>query len=235
MVETAEPEVIEETAAPVETAEPEVIEEAAAPAESEEIPKPTEIQQTYSEQAAKIKPITFDEEEELQYAQRVKRELEEARKNSILGNPRIKLPPIEEEPESVPEKSKKKRKKRELTEEEIEQKLRAKETPEETKARHRAALLDDLPDLPEEREMRRREKETPEQTKARRRAALLDDLPDVDDMQRERRAYPANDEPDIPKIDADAEAAAVSIDESGADPFADIHWNNEQTTFTIRL
>ena len=175
-------------------------------------------------------------EEELNYAQRVKRELEEARKKSVLGNPRVKLPPVVDESVPAPQK-KKKRNKRELTPEEIEQKLRAKETPEETKARHRASLLDDLPDLPdlpEEREQKRRAKETPEQAKARRRAELLDDLPDVDDMRREKESNIPEAQQDIPKIDDDAEDMRLS-DALGEDPFADIHWNNEQTTFTIRF
>ncbi|MBP0976059.1 MAG: hypothetical protein J6P20_08350, partial [Oscillospiraceae bacterium] len=112
------------------------------------------------------------------------------------------------------------------------------ETPEETKARHRASLLDDLPDLPEEREPVRRGKETPEQAKARRRAALLDDLPDVDDMPvRKSAVLPDTDEePDIPKLDAGM-GGTIAVADTGEDPFkdADIQWNKEQTTFTIRL
>ena len=85
--------------------------------------------------------------------------------------------------------------------------------------------------------MRRREKETPEETKARRRASLLDDLPDVDDMPRRSPAP----EPEVPKVDAGPDVPKVDADappaEPGSDPFADadIHWDKEQTTFTIRL
>ena len=102
--------------------------------------------------------------------------------------------------------------------------MRARETPEETKARHRASLLSDLPELPEEGQRR----------PAQRRAA-------ADDA-----------EPDIPKVDAAAESAARSGQtpptdpppgsdddtppgDPNDDPFADIHWNDDQTTFTIRL
>ena len=221
-----------ETVKPVEQPKPA---ESAGPAAQEQSAAEN-IPETVQPEPPK-QPAAFDEEEELNYAQRVKRELEEARKKSVLGDPRVKLPPIPEEPEPAPEKPKKKRKKRELTPEELEQKLRAKETPEETKARHRASLLDDLPELPEERPPKRREKETPEQTKARRRAELLDDLPDVDDMQKQRSAEPLpGQEPDIPKLDAGM-GGTISVAETDEDPFkdADIHWNNDQTTFTIRL
>ena len=230
---------IESEAADAEPAEPEAV--AAAP----ESVKPESVADEPVQKPEPVwtepeHPVSFDAEEELNYAQRVKRELEEARKKSILGDPRIKLPPIEEEPAPQPEKPKKKRKKRELSPEELEQKLRAKETPEETKARHRAALLDDLPDLPdlpEEREMKRREKESPEQAKARRRAALLDDLPDVDEMPHRRDAAPPEEdiEPDIPKLDANTDGKLSDPEAAAEDPFADIHWNNDQTTFTIRL
>ena len=109
-------------------------------------------------------------------------------------------------------------------------------------------LLDDLPDLPEDRERKLRARETPDQTKARHRASLLSDLPDLPEegQRRSKPDAPADDEPDIPKIDAAAETAVRSGQTPPADtdtppgdpsddPFADIHWNNDQTTFTIRL
>ena len=87
--------------------------------------------------------------------------------------------------------------------------------------------------------MKRRAKESPEQAKARRRAALLDDLPDVDEMPRHKNDAPPEEdiEPDIPKLDADSDGKLSAPDTPADDPFADadIHWNNEQTTFTIRL
>ena len=66
----------------------------------------------------------------------------------MKADPKVKLPKLDEEPAPEPAKPKR-RKKKDLTEEERELRLRAKETPEETKARHRAKLLEDLPDLPD--------------------------------------------------------------------------------------
>ena len=105
------------------------------------------------------------------------------------------------------------------------------------KARRRVvSLLEDLPDLPEDRERKLRESETPEETKARHRRSLLSDLPDLPE-DRERKNPDQHDAPAKP----DAEPASAKPDAPAAppedDPFAnaDIHWNSEQTTFTIRL
>ncbi len=187
------------------------------------------------------------EDDEANYAARVKEQLEAARKKSVPVNentPLPVLPPVAPEPTVEQQKPKKLRKEKvdkaktakekeeakqrrrvslledlpDLPEdrEAAEMRRRQKETPEETKARHRASLLDDLPDLPEERDTKLRANETPEETKARHRAELLDDLPDI---------------PDEPRVPDSAAASADSED----DPFKDIHWNEDQSTFTIRF
>ena len=112
--------------------------------------------------------------------------------------------------------------------EEEARRLRERETPEEAKARRRASLLDDLPDLPEDRERKLRASETPEETRARHRASLLSDLPELppeegSTVQPVAQTVPATRPAEQPSAEADE------------DPFADIHWNSDQTTFTIRL
>ena len=206
--------------------------------------------QTLKADTAKFTP--FDEEEQ-NYAMRVKRELEAMRKKSVPVDPNATLPTLPPEPK--PEKPKKPRKDKAPKEkpvkeasakedtksrkrtkpdaeksrshedrEEMEMRRRAKETPEEKKARQRASLLDDLPDLPEDREKKLRAKETPEETKARKRRELLDDLPDLPDEPVQRPN---------PKT-AQAPTAEGEISPEN-DPFADIHWNEDQSTFTIRF
>lgn len=209
---------------------------------------------------------TFDAEEEQNYAARVKRELEAARKKSVPINPDATLPPLPVEPETTLASKKAKRPKREKAakeesktrrkpsllddlpdlpeeREKQEMRLRAKETPEETKARHRASLLDDLPDLPEDRARKQRTAGAPDEQRARRRASLLDDLPELPDERESKSrqktqegigetSVPAKSGADIPKIDANMDDHATS---NADDPFADIHWNDDQTTFTIRL
>ncbi len=226
------------------------------------------------------KTVTFDEEEEQNYAERIKRELEDARKNSVKADPKVKLPKLVEEPAEPPAPKQKKRRKKELTEEERELKLRAKETPEETKARHRAKLLEDLPelpDLPEERVSKKRPapeaakpepksaEAKPEDSKpapkpvevpeiklvepipAEPKSDLLSGLPDVPELPPRKKPartirldIPMIDEVkpiNIPKVDEGAPPPLSAEAEQEKDPFADadIHWNSDQTTFTIRF
>ena len=136
--------------------------------------------------------------------------MEEARKKSKPVDPNAKLPQLEPIPEEVPEKkSKRGRKKKELSPEDLEFEMRSKETPEEKKARLRAALLDDLPDLPDE------------------------------PVRREPASQPDTAQPPKPTDDdggaSDTKPAGNQPPAEEEDPFADIHWNDEQTTFTIRL
>lgn len=180
-------------------------EKAAVPAETNQ-PKAQKGKKSAAKQ-----PVSAFADEELTYAERVKRELEEARRKSVQVDPNAKLPPIPEEKANAPENPKKQRKKQEISAEEREQMLRAKETPEETKARHRAALLEDLPDV-DDMPRRKPEPQSEKVTKP--------------------KADPA---PDIPKVDAGGDGKLSDPAEAADDPFADIHWNNDQTTFTIRL
>ena len=150
---------------------------------------------------------------------RVKREMAEARKKSVPVDPKAKLPNLEPIPaEEPPKKQKRSKKKKEeaLSPDEIEFRLREKETPEETKARLRASLLDDLPDLPDLPD----EPDPQEDARAQRRADLLSDLPDLPDPPKGEN----------PTADTEGDSPA-----DPNDPFADIHWNSDQTTFTIRL
>ncbi len=182
----------------------------------------------------------FDDNDELNYVMRVRKNLEEARQNSVAFDPNAKLPPVQKPPkaskaeQAEPKKQKKQKK----------QQPPPKMAKEDAKARRRAELLDDLPELPdeEEKEMRRRAKESPEETKARRRASLLDDLPDIPDEPRTPAAQPASamEEPDIPKVDEGKPASVPEAPKDAPpvneeDPFGDIHWNDDQSTFTIRL
>ena len=193
----------------------------------------------------KRKYVSFDEDEELNYALRVKKELEEARKKSVPVDPNAKLPSIPEslpEPEETVAPQKDKKQKKQPVEKHAKQPKPPKESKEEAKARRRAALLDDLPDIDdEEKEMRRRQKESPEETKARRRAALLDDLPDLPDEpapkpDKRASANKSTEEPDIPKLDAGKPTAVPAADNTTEeDPFANIQWNEDQSTFTIRF
>lgn len=232
-----------------------------APAQVAEAPKKPALPKSDIMEAAppvpasKRKYRTFDEDEELNYAMRVKRELEEARKKSVPVDPNATLPPpIEEpisesEPVAEPAPQKEKKQKKQPAEKPQKPPKQPKESKEDAKARRRAALLDDLPDLPdmeaEEREMRRRQKESPEETKARRRAALLDDLPDLPDEPAPRADKPSHGEdsaaqssgePNIPKLDAGKPGTLPDADKAtDEDPFANIQWNEEQSTFTIRF
>ena len=171
---------------------------------------------------------SFVEEDELNYAARVRRELEEAKRKSVQVDPNAKLPVIGEPPAPEPEKQKKKKRSKKAAK------------PEQPEPAPKHGIYSD------EDELKLRAKETPDETKARVRASLLDDLPDVDAMPR-RKSAPAPQqqpaappaaasagEPDIPKIDANS-TGELSDPNAAEDPFADIHWNNDQTTFTIRL
>ena len=200
---------------------------ATKPKQSKPEPQPAAEPVPQAEEPAPKKPAVFDEEDELTYAERIRRELEEARKKSVPVDPKAKLPVIPEEPEK-PKKTKAPRKKKEGSEEDLEIQRRAKETPEETKARRRASLLDDLPDLPEDRERKARAMESPAEAKARRRTSLLSDLPDLPD----EAPHPALPKPAAPPPTHEEEDSHSEQDD---DPFADIHWNSDQTTFTIRL
>lgn len=191
-------------------------------AESADAPetKPAEENNAAENPKQEKKVLSFMEEEELAYAERVKRELEEARKKSVPVDPNAKLPQLMPEEKTIPEKQRRRRKPKEISAEEREQKLRARETPEETKARHRASLLSDLPDVDD---MPKRP--APNQTVAA-------DAPAASDEE------PVN----IPKVDTNSDGALsepkdgdVDVQINPDDPFADIHWNNDQTTFTIRL
>lgn len=170
--------------------------------------------------APETKILSFVEEEELNYAERVKRELEEARKKSVKVDPKAKLPQLQADdaPQPKPQKQ-----------------------PKQPKSKKKQKKQQELSD--DERELMLRAKETPDETKARVRASLLDDLPDVDEMPRARKnsqhTEPSDDNlPDIPKVDLHDSGALSAPDiAEDEDPFADadIHWNNDQTTFTIRF
>jgi len=183
------------------------------------------------------------EQEELNYAERVKRELAEARKKSKPVDESAKLPPLNVSDPAESKSSKSKKKKKKNSADASPKQVKEKSKSDERLGRRRTSLLDTTDDYPEEMEMLRREQETPEEKKARRRAALLDDLPDIDDMPRRERkketkavSPPDTEEPDIPKLDDLVPLPEASADSEG-DPFADadIHWDKEQTTFTIRF
>lgn len=179
----------------------------------QEVPAPAEPETPV------FQSVSFDSDEEMNYAERVKRELEEARRKSVKVDPKAKLPQIiadEPKPQKQPKQPKQAKSKK--------------------KQKQHQELSDD------ERELMLRAKETPDETKARLRASLLDDLPDVDDMPRARRSAPPpdpdlDDLPDIPKVDRNASGALPPPIMEDEDPFADadINWNSDQTTFTIRF
>ena len=180
-------------------------------------------------------PTTPFEDDELNYTERIKRELEEARKRSVPVDPTVKLPQLTEEPIAPTPKPTKQKK----------SKAKSAAQP-AAKKRKKPSILDDLHDESDELEWLLREKETPEETKARHRASLLDDLPDLPDLPEEReyknRAADstATASPTEPPTPAPAASSNPPADEDDAappndDPFADIHWNDDQSTFTIRL
>ncbi|MCQ2416497.1 MAG: leucine-rich repeat domain-containing protein [Oscillospiraceae bacterium] len=207
--------------------------EADVPEEAAETESSKEEKEKPEPQPEKKKVLSFVEEEEMNYAERVKRELEEARKKSVPVDPKAKLPQVtvkkEKAAKPIP-KQKVKHPKKELTEEEKELALRAKETPEETKARRRAKLLDDLPDVDD---MPARKPKQSAAHKEQPAASRPEPLP----IPEEEGAFLTDEEPDIPKLDKNLDSVLPNVSEpaDGEDPFADIHWNDEQTTFTIRF